>query len=87
MCVWTTINALPTLVIIPPHALDLTCDYLVDVQGKASLKQVADLVRVSGISKIELSPDDFQTIINSLVYDGKIEEVRAFHAVHQVRQL
>ncbi|CAM9493564.1 unnamed protein product [Heterosigma akashiwo] len=46
-------------------------------QGMASLQQVADRVRVSGISRVELTPDEVELIVNSLVYDGRIEEVQA----------
>eukprot|EP00638_Chattonella_subsalsa_P001039 CAMPEP_0117745418 /NCGR_PEP_ID=MMETSP0947-20121206/7344_1 /TAXON_ID=44440 /ORGANISM="Chattonella subsalsa, Strain CCMP2191" /LENGTH=292 /DNA_ID=CAMNT_0005562557 /DNA_START=23 /DNA_END=901 /DNA_ORIENTATION=+ len=46
-------------------------------QGMASLQQIADRVRVSGISKVELTPDEVELIVNSLVYDGRIEEVPA----------
>eukprot|EP00475_Leptophrys_vorax_P031609 TRINITY_DN4791_c0_g1_i1.p1 TRINITY_DN4791_c0_g1~~TRINITY_DN4791_c0_g1_i1.p1 ORF type:complete len:313 (-),score=105.76 TRINITY_DN4791_c0_g1_i1:640-1557(-) len=42
--------------------------------GKGSLDELAKFIMDSGISKIELSLKDVQTLVNSLVFDGVIEK-------------
>lgn len=41
-----------------------------------STKQIHHFVQDSQVSKIELSIDDIQSILDSLVYDGKIESIQ-----------
>lgn len=45
-------------------------------QQTPALKDIAEAIKVSGISKIDLSIDEVKLIVNSLVYDGVLEEVR-----------
>ena len=33
-------------------------------------------VRISGISKVELSLEELELVLQTLVYDGRLEEVR-----------
>ncbi|CAN0381695.1 unnamed protein product, partial [Hapterophycus canaliculatus] len=40
------------------------------------LKDIAAAIKVSGISKIDLSMDEVKLIVSTLVYDGLLEEVR-----------
>lgn len=42
-------------------------------QGKASLDELAKFISESGISRIELSLRDVQTLVNTLIYDGIVE--------------
>lgn len=46
-------------------------------QQTPPLKDIAASIKVSGISKIDLSLDEVKLIVNTLVYDGLLEEVRA----------
>jgi DNA-directed RNA polymerase III subunit RPC6 len=43
------------------------------IQGYASLEEVAAYVRKSGGFKVEFRPDHIQSILDKLIYDGKIE--------------
>lgn len=40
------------------------------------LKDIAAAIKVSGISKIDLSMDEVKLIVTTLVYDGLLEEVQ-----------
>jgi DNA-directed RNA polymerase III subunit RPC6 len=40
----------------------------------ASSKEIRDYIKKLGISKVDLSLDDIETILNTLVYDGKVEK-------------
>ncbi len=42
----------------------------------ASLAQISDKVKTSGITQIELTPAEVGLIVQTLVYDGRIEQVR-----------
>jgi hypothetical protein len=35
-------------------------------------------VRISGISKVELSLEELELVLQTLVYDGRLEEVTSF---------
>ena len=43
--------------------------------SSASTSQIHNHLKTSGISQVELTPDEVQLIIETLVYDGKIEKV------------
>lgn len=45
-------------------------------QQTPPLKDIAAAIKVSGISKIDLSMEEVKLIVNALVYDGELEEVR-----------
>mmetsp|Transcript_12258 Transcript_12258/g.18570 ORF Transcript_12258/g.18570 Transcript_12258/m.18570 type:complete len:293 (+) Transcript_12258:48-926(+) len=51
----------------------------VSSEGMASVSDISAKVRISGISKIELSGDEIDLVLQTLVFDGKLEEVK--HAV------
>lgn len=44
-------------------------------QGVATIESVADFVRKSGISKVELKVEELKQILDMLVLDGDVEEV------------
>ncbi|PNH06733.1 DNA-directed RNA polymerase III subunit RPC6 [Tetrabaena socialis] len=44
-------------------------------QGDASLGTIASFIRAKGFSKVELRIEDIQTIVMTLVYDGRVDEV------------
>lgn len=46
------------------------------VQQTPPLKDIAAAIKVSGISKIDLSMEEVKLIVSTLVYDGLLEEVR-----------
>ena len=39
------------------------------------INTINDRVRISGISKVELSLDELELVLQTLVYDGRLEEV------------
>jgi DNA-directed RNA polymerase III subunit RPC6 len=43
----------------------------------STLKAITDKVHASGISKVALGPEEIKSIIQTLMYDGRVEEVRA----------
>ena len=42
----------------------------------ANLKQICEKVDISGLSKVSLGSEELMSIVKTLIYDGKIEEVR-----------
>jgi len=44
-------------------------------QGFANVGEITAFVRSSGISKVELRPENVQSILDTLLYDGQIEGV------------
>lgn len=59
------------------------CHEYIIQQEIASLKEVAMYVRSLGILNIEIKDDDIQTIVNTLLYDDKIEEVNKEYSVRK----
>jgi DNA-directed RNA polymerase III subunit RPC6 len=47
----------------------------IERQGMARMEQIGQHVRVRGLSKVELAPDELALVVQTLVYDGRIEEV------------
>ncbi|KDO23504.1 hypothetical protein SPRG_11426 [Saprolegnia parasitica CBS 223.65] len=45
-------------------------------KGVVTLQQITDKVHESGIAKVSLGPDEMMSIVNTLIYDERIEEVR-----------
>eukprot|EP01035_Chromulina_nebulosa_P021444 gene21444-27777_t len=45
--------------------------------GLADLNSIASKVKVSGISKVELSYEELELVVQTLVYDGRLEEVQS----------
>ena len=44
-------------------------------QGMVDVNSINDKVRISGISKVELSMEELELVMQTLVYDGRLEEV------------
>ncbi|RHY43300.1 hypothetical protein DYB26_000054, partial [Aphanomyces astaci] len=42
--------------------------------GIVTLKQITDKVHESGIAKVSLGPDEMMSILNTLIYDDRVEE-------------
>ena len=47
----------------------------------ADAETIAERVKKSGISTVELSADELELVLQTLVYDGKIEEV-SFYTIY-----
>eukprot|EP01031_Cornospumella_fuschlensis_P026414 gene26414-31917_t len=43
--------------------------------GLADIHTITERVRVSGISRVELSAEEMEMVVNTLVYDGRLEEI------------
>jgi DNA-directed RNA polymerase III subunit RPC6 len=56
------------------------CSYIVDIVsrkgGWVDVASVDAMVKVSGISKVELSQEELELVLQTLVFDGRLEEVR-----------
>lgn len=44
-------------------------------KGYASAEEIAGFIRKGGVAKVELRTENIQSILDTLVYDGKIEAV------------
>ncbi|RHY92320.1 hypothetical protein DYB37_000342 [Aphanomyces astaci] len=44
------------------------------IRAKASPLQITDKVHESGIAKVSLGPDEMMSILNTLIYDDRVEE-------------
>eukprot|EP00297_Palpitomonas_bilix_P010180 CAMPEP_0113869576 /NCGR_PEP_ID=MMETSP0780_2-20120614/1612_1 /TAXON_ID=652834 /ORGANISM="Palpitomonas bilix" /LENGTH=287 /DNA_ID=CAMNT_0000854767 /DNA_START=108 /DNA_END=968 /DNA_ORIENTATION=+ /assembly_acc=CAM_ASM_000599 len=52
------------------------CLSLIQNKGVVGLDDIAQFIRTSGISKVELRQEDFQMLVDTLIYDGKVEAIR-----------
>eukprot|EP01038_Epipyxis_sp_PR26KG_P005909 gene5909-8152_t len=50
---------------------------IVEKQNIVDLTGICDKIRISGISKVELSIEEIGQVVNTLVYDGRLEEVQS----------
>jgi len=57
------------------NVLNKHCFNLINTKGFASAEEVTAAVRKSGVSRVELKVENIQSILDTLVYDGKIETV------------
>lgn len=57
------------------NVLREACFNYISRQGDASLGAIAAFIRQKGFSKVELRLEDIQTIVMTLVYDGRVDEV------------
>ncbi|ETW00657.1 hypothetical protein H310_07224 [Aphanomyces invadans] len=55
---------------------NFVCQFI-RAKGIVTLKQITDKVHESGIAKVSLGPDEMMSILNTLIYDDRVEEVRA----------
>ncbi|CAM9503708.1 unnamed protein product [Discosporangium mesarthrocarpum] len=46
----------------------------------ASLSEIADRIKVCGATKVDLSQEEVQLVVNTLVYDGLLEEASFSHS-------
>eukprot|EP00898_Chlorokybus_atmophyticus_P000277 jgi/Chlat1/124/Chrsp1S03219 len=51
------------------------CSKYINAKGTATLADLHQFVKSTGLSKIELSQEDVLSIINTLIFDGKVEEL------------
>ncbi|KXZ56996.1 hypothetical protein GPECTOR_1g90 [Gonium pectorale] len=57
------------------HVLREACFSYIQRQGDVSLGAIATFIRAKGFSKVELRREDIQSIVMTLVYDGRVDEV------------
>jgi DNA-directed RNA polymerase III subunit RPC6 len=50
---------------------------LVRSHGMLDLSTICDKIKISGISKVELSVKEVELVLNSLVFDGRLEDVQS----------
>ncbi|TYZ61176.1 hypothetical protein PybrP1_012392 [[Pythium] brassicae (nom. inval.)] len=50
---------------------------VIKASGMSTLNAITDKVHASGISKVALGPEEIRSIIQTLMYDGRVEEVRS----------
>tara|TARA_B110000003_G_C16608022_1_gene518291 strand:- start:47 stop:979 length:933 start_codon:yes stop_codon:yes gene_type:complete len=51
------------------------CEKFIVAQGKVTLDQVSDFVEKTKLSHVELGKEEVLQIVNTLVYDGKVDQV------------
>ena len=59
------------------HELNNAVVRVVASKGMISLKEISDIVKNSGITKVELTLDEMELLVNTLVFDGRLEEVQS----------
>jgi hypothetical protein len=42
----------------------------------ADVNSISERVRISGIANVELSTEEIELVLQTLIYDGRLEEVR-----------
>ena len=52
------------------------CVKFIYSRERVTLKEVSDFVRASELSRIDLGQDEVLQIVNTLVYDGKVDEIK-----------
>mmetsp|Transcript_8850 Transcript_8850/g.25517 ORF Transcript_8850/g.25517 Transcript_8850/m.25517 type:complete len:282 (-) Transcript_8850:212-1057(-) len=57
------------------EALREACFRYIEQQGDATLAEVATFIQSRGFSKVDLRQDDVLSVVNTLVYDGRVETV------------
>jgi hypothetical protein len=60
------------------------CNFIVQfvrAQGMTDLNSINSRVRISGISKVELSLEELELVLQTLVYDGRLEEVGSLRRI------
>jgi len=57
------------------EVLNRLCFQFITYKGYASVEEVTAAVRKSGMSKVELRVENIQSILDTLIYDGKIETI------------
>jgi len=60
---------------------------VIKASGMSTLNAITDKVHASGISKVALGPEEIRSIIQTLMYDGRVEEVRSVRLTPGVRSL
>ena len=58
---------------------------VIKASGMSTLNAITDKVHASGISKVALGPEEIGSIIQMLMYDGRVEEVRSVRLTPGVR--
>lgn len=56
--------------------LNKQCYLFIEQEGSVTLETLAAFVRSSGISNVELKDEDVQQVIDTLIYDGKVDKVK-----------
>jgi DNA-directed RNA polymerase III subunit RPC6 len=56
--------------------LNKHCYLHIEQEGSVTLESMATFIRNSGMSNVELKDEDVQQIIDTLIYDGKVDKVK-----------
>eukprot|EP00877_Chromochloris_zofingiensis_P008174 jgi/Chrzof1/360/Cz01g13030.t1 len=54
-----------------------TCFKFVSIQGDTTLASIASFISSKGFAKVELRQDDIKMILDTLIYDGRIDQVES----------
>jgi hypothetical protein len=57
------------------EALREACFRYIDRQGDATLTDIASFIASKGFSKVDLREEDVLSIVNTLVYDGRVDAI------------
>ncbi|ELR21595.1 DNA-directed RNA polymerase III 34kD-subunit family protein, putative [Acanthamoeba castellanii str. Neff] len=58
------------------NVLNKHCYRYIEQEGSVTLESMASFVRNSGMSNVELKDEDVQQILDTLIYDGKVDKVK-----------
>ena len=56
---------------------------LIGRKGKANINEISEIVKTSGVATVELTLEELEAVLNTLVYDGEIVEVKKYPKTYQ----
>jgi len=58
------------------EVLNEQCEKFIASKGWTTLEEISRFIQTSGVSKVELKPEEIKAIVQTLIYDGKVEEIK-----------
>lgn len=66
--------------------LDALGNFLITVVGsksKSNINEISETLKASGVFNVELSLDELELVLNTLVYDGELDEIKKYPKTYQ----
>ncbi|CAD7701120.1 unnamed protein product [Ostreobium quekettii] len=63
------------------EVLQEACFRVINHRGLASLADIADFIRSKNLSRVDLSNSNIKSIVDTLIYDGRVDEVEGSSGV------
>jgi DNA-directed RNA polymerase III subunit RPC6 len=52
-------------------------------KSKANINEISEIVKSSGVSTVELTLEELESVLNTLVYDGELDEIKKYPKTYQ----